>query len=94
MDQPAFQFALATVVPRSALSLLALLGASHAAGNTYFKCIDAKGSVTVQQAACVITSSQEEKKVWTSKPMSPQPASEPSPPQLRQHDKGERQDRK
>ena len=58
---------------RSALSLLAILGASHAAGNTYFKCVDAKGSVTVQQTACAVSSSQEEKKVWASRPFSAPP---------------------
>jgi hypothetical protein len=47
-----------------ALALLCLLGASHANANTYFKCVDAKGAVTVQQTACATTSAQEEKKVW------------------------------
>ena len=46
------------------LALLCLLCTSHANANTYFKCVDAKGAVTVQQTACATTSSQEEKKVW------------------------------
>ena len=46
------------------LVVLCLLGAGHAHANTYFKCVDAKGAVTVQQTACATTSSQEEKKVW------------------------------
>lgn len=79
---------------RWALSLLVILGPGHAAGNTYFKCVDAKGSVTVQQTACAVSSSQEEKKVWTSRPVSAQPAPEPSPPPLRQPEKSQRQERK
>ena len=46
------------------LALLCLLFTTHANANTYFKCVDARGAVTVQQTACVTTSSQEEKKVW------------------------------
>ena len=45
-------------------ALLCLLGAGLANANTYFKCVDAKGAVTVQQTACATTSAQEEKKVW------------------------------
>ena len=47
-----------------ALALVCLLGAGHANANTYFKCVDAKGAVTVQQTACATSSAQDEKKVW------------------------------
>ena len=53
------------------LALLCLLGTAHANANTYFKCVDAKGAVTVQQTACVTSSSQEEKKVWVSGAQAP-----------------------
>jgi len=49
---------------RLTLALLCVLGAGHANANTYFKCVDAKGAVTVQQTACATSSAQEEKKVW------------------------------
>jgi Domain of unknown function (DUF4124) len=51
---------------RPAFPLLAMLATSSALGNTYYKCTDSKGAVTVQQSACVVSSSQEEKKVWIS----------------------------
>ena len=55
--------------------------------NTYFKCIDSKGAVTVQQTACAVSFSQEEKKrVWTpslqATPTAP-PVAEPSSSYLR-----------
>ncbi len=34
---------------RSMLALTMLLAAGHAPANTFFKCVDAKGAVTVQQ---------------------------------------------
>ena len=46
------------------LALLCLLGAGHANANTYFRCVDAKGAVTVQQTACATSSAQEERKMW------------------------------
>ena len=46
------------------LAFLCLLGTNHANAGTYFKCVDAKGAVTVQQTACATNSAQEEKKVW------------------------------
>jgi len=55
------------------LALLCLLGAGHANANTYFKCVDAKGAVTVQQAACATNAAQEEKKVWV-------PSTQATPP--------------
>ena len=57
------------------LSILCLLGADHAQANTYFKCVDAKGAVTVQQTACATSSAQEEKKVWVSGVQATPPAS-------------------
>ena len=66
------------------LALACLLSAPHAHANTYFKCVDAKGSVTVQQTACATTSSQEEKKVWAqgtqATPAAAQPLGERTPP--------------
>ena len=46
-----------------ALALLCLLGTGQANANTYFKCVDAKGAVTVQQTACATNFAQEEEKV-------------------------------
>jgi hypothetical protein len=57
------------------LGLLCLLGAGHANANTYFKCVDAKGAVTVQQTACATNSAQEEKRVWV-------PSTQATPPAL------------
>src|SRR5688572_9815220 len=42
--------------------LAALLAGGDAVANTYFKCVDARGAVTVQQTACLVTSSQQENK--------------------------------
>jgi len=57
-----------------ALALLfCLLGTGQANANTYFKCVDAKGAVTVQQTACATSSAQEEKKVWV-------PSTQATPP--------------
>ena len=71
------------------LALLCLLGAGHANANTYFKCVDAKGAVTVQQTACATSSTQEEKKVWvpgTQATPPAAPASERSSPVQRRAD--------
>jgi hypothetical protein len=45
------------------IALLCLPDAGHANANTYFKCEDARGAVTVQQTACTTNSAQEEEKV-------------------------------
>jgi len=55
------------------LALLCLLGADHANANTYFRCVDAKGAVTVQQTACATSSAQEERKMWV-------PSTQATPP--------------
>ena len=55
-----------TSLPELVLPLAVLLGASNAVANTFFKCVDAKGAITVQQAACASSSSQEEKRVSAS----------------------------
>ena len=74
------------------LALVCLLGAGRADANTYFKCVDAKGAVTVQQTACATSSAQEEKKVWgqgtqASPPSAPAaPAADRSPPVQRRAD--------
>ena len=68
---------------RSMLPLLLVLAGSDAVANTYFKCVDAKGAVTVQQTGCAVTSSQEEKKVWATKAPLPQLTNETPSPQLR-----------
>ena len=68
---------------QSMLPLLLLLAGSHTVANTYFKCVDAKGAVTVQQTGCAVSSSQEEKKVWATKAPLPQPANEAPSPHLR-----------
>jgi hypothetical protein len=65
------------------VALLCLAWTGEATANTYFKCVDAKGAVTVQQAACAASSTQEERKVWTSglqaaKPTAPPVAERPS----------------
>ena len=52
---------------QSMLPLLLVLAGSDAVANTYFKCVDAKGAVTVQQTGCAVSSSQEEKKVRATK---------------------------
>ena len=79
------------------LALLCLLGADHAKANTYFKCVDAKGAVTVQQTACAISSAQEEKKVWVSGMQATPPAApttdRPPPPQRRAEDTAKPKDR-
>ena len=68
---------------QSMLLLLLLVSAgSDAVANTYFKCVDAKGAVTVQQIGCAVSSSQEEKKVWATKAPLPQPTNEAPSPQL------------
>ena len=59
------------------VALLCVAAAGPAAANTYFKCVDAKGAVTVQQTACAVSSSQEERKVWTSSLQGGQPAPQP-----------------
>jgi hypothetical protein len=59
------------------LALVAALAAANAVANTYFKCVDAKGAVTVQQTACAATLSQEERKVWSSGVGSGQPTAQP-----------------
>ena len=75
---------------KATASLLALLASSNAFGNTYYKCVDAKGSVTVQQTACAVTSSQEERKVWSSKAQPSSPANKPSSSLPRRPDESER----
>ena len=67
---------------QSMLLLLLVSAGSDAVANTYFKCVDAKGAVTVQQTGCAVSSSQEEKKVWTTKAPLPQPTNEAPSPQL------------
>jgi hypothetical protein len=79
---------------RSPLLLLAILGASQAAANTYYKCVDGKGSVTVQQTACAVSSSQEERKVWTSRTSATPATAESATPGLRLPEKSEKQERK
>ena len=79
------------------LALLCLLGAGHANANTYFKCVDAKGAVTVQQTACATSSAQEEKKVWVpgtqaTPPLHPSP-DRSSPVQRRLDDTAKLKDR-
>ena len=75
---------------QSMLLLLLLVSAgSDAVANTYFKCVDAKGAVTVQQIGCDVSSSQEEKKVWATKAPPSQPTNEAaSPPVRRPEDTG------
>ena len=74
---------------QSMLLLLLVPAGSDAVANTYFKCVDAKGAVTVQQTGCAVTSSQEEKKVWATKAPPSQPTNEaPSPPVRRPEDTG------
>lgn len=68
---------------QSMLPLLLVLTGSDAVANTYFKCVDAKGAVTVQQTGCAVSSSQEEKKIWATKAPLPQPTNEAPSPQLR-----------
>lgn len=68
---------------QSMLPLLLVLAGSDAVANTYFKCVDAKGAVTVQQTACAVSSSQEEKKIWATKVPLAQPTNEAPSPQLR-----------
>jgi hypothetical protein len=69
---------------QSMLPLLLVLTGSDAVANTYFKCVDAKGAVTVQQTGCAVSSSQEERKIGaaTKAPL-PQPTNEAPSPQLR-----------
>ena len=69
---------------QSLLPLLLVLAGSDAVANTYFKCVDAKGAVTVQQIGRDVSSSQEEKKVWTTKAPLTQPTNQATSPQLRQ----------
>jgi hypothetical protein len=80
-----------------ALAFLCLLGAGRANANTYFKCVDAKGAVTVQQTACAITSAQEEKKVWVPSTQATPPAApvgeRSSPVQRRTEDTAKPRDR-
>ena len=68
---------------QSMLPLLLVLTGSDAVANTYFKCVDAKGAVTVQQTGCAVSSSQEEKKIGAPKAPPPQPTNEAPSPQLR-----------
>jgi hypothetical protein len=79
------------------LALLCLLGAGHANANTYFRCVDAKGAVTVQQTACATSSVQEERKMWVpSTQATPPAASVPersSPVQRRADDTPKPKDR-
>ena len=79
------------------LALLCLPGAGHANANTYFRCVDAKGAVTVQQTACATSSAQEERKVWVpSTQATPPAASVPersSPVQRRADDTPKPKDR-
>ena len=80
-----------------ALALLCLLGASHANADTYFKCVDAKGAVTIQQTACATSSAQEEKKVWVPSTQATPPAApvteRSSPVQRRADDTAKPRDR-
>ncbi len=69
---------------QSMLLLLLASAGSDAVANTYFRCVDAKGAVTVQQTGCAVSSLQEEKKVWTTRSPLTQPTSEAPSPQLRQ----------
>ena len=79
------------------LALLCLPCAGHANANTYFRCVDAKGAVTVQQTACATSSAQEERKVWVpSTQATPPAASVPersSPVQRRADDTPKPKDR-
>jgi hypothetical protein len=68
---------------QSTLPLLLVLAVGDAGANTYFKCVDAKGAVTVQQTGCAVSSSQEEKKVWATKAPLPQATNEAPSAQLR-----------
>ena len=80
-----------------AIALLCLLGTGQANANTYFKCVDAKGAVTVQQTACATSSAQEERKMWVpSTQATPPAASVPersSPVQRRADDTPKPKDR-
>ena len=67
---------------QSMLLLLLASAGSDAVANTYFKCVDAKGAVTVQQIGCDVSSSQEERKVWATKAPPSQPTNEAPSPQL------------
>ena len=69
---------------QSMLLLLLASAGSDAVANTYFKCVDAKGAVTVQQTGCAVSSLQEEKKVWSTKAPLTQPTNDVASPQLRQ----------
>ena len=71
---------------QSMLLLLLVSAGSDAVANTYFKCVDAKGAVTVQQTRCAVSSLQEEKKVWAPKAPLTQPTNEAPSPQLRQRE--------
>ena len=79
------------------LALLCLPCAGHANANTYFRCVDAKGAVTVQQTACATSSAQEERKMWVpSTQATPPAASVPersSPVQRRADDTPKPKDR-
>ena len=68
---------------QSMLLLLLVSAGGDAVADTYFKCVDAKGAVTVQQTDCAVSSSQEEKKIWATKAPLPQPTNEAPSPQLR-----------
>ena len=68
---------------QSMLLLLLVSAGSDAVANKYFKCVDAKGAVTVQQTGCAVSSSQDEKKVWSAKAPLTQPTNEAPSPQLR-----------
>ena len=74
---------------QSMLLLLLVSAGSDAVANTYFKCVDAKGAVTVQQTGCAVSSLQEEKKVWATKaPLTPPTNEAPSPHVRRSEDAG------
>jgi hypothetical protein len=75
---------------QSMLPLFLVMAGGDAVANTYFKCVDAKGAVTVQQTGCAVTSSQEEKKVWATKTPLPQPMNEAPSPQLRRPEDAEK----
>jgi len=75
---------------QSMLPLLLVLAGTDAVANTYYRCVDAKGAVTVQQTGCAVTSSREEKKVWITKAPLPQPTNEAPSPQLRRPEETEK----
>lgn len=58
---------------------VALLHIGHAWATTYYKCIDGKGAVTMQQTPCAGTAAQKERKAWTNATSGTTPSDESSP---------------